>query len=50
MVASLDSCDGCSETIGIKKMVTVSLLCVNVLKYLLSKFCGWAYLAYGSLL
>jgi hypothetical protein len=37
MVASLVSCGGCSETIGIKKMVAVSLLCVTVHKYLLSK-------------
>jgi hypothetical protein len=40
MVASLVSCGGCFETVGIKKMVVVSLLCVIVRKDLLSKSCG----------
>jgi hypothetical protein len=37
MVASLVSYGGCYETIGSKKMVVMSFLCVTIRKYLLSK-------------
>lgn len=45
MVASLVSCGGYSETVGIKRLVTVSLLCVIVRRKLLSKSCVLTYIA-----
>ena len=44
MVASLVSCGGYSEFVGIERLVVVSLLCVILCKELLSKSCGLSHI------
>jgi hypothetical protein len=47
MVASLVSCGGCFDTISIKKLVIISLLCIIFRKEILSKSCVLACIFHG---